>query len=93
VLDETDRWVAKVYLREQDMYRVTLTAPLINHARDVVFLVSGANKAPALHQVLQGPFRPHDFPAQLIRPREVRRLWLVDKTASHRLAGIDENPA
>jgi len=78
VLNEKNRWVAEVYLHEQDMYRVTLTAPIINQARDIIFLVSGANKAPALQKVLQGPFRPHDFPAQLIRPKRTHPLWLVD---------------
>jgi 6-phosphogluconolactonase len=86
VLDEKNRWVAEVYLLEQDMYRVTLTAPIINQARDVIFLVSGVNKAPALQKVLQGPFRPHDFPAQLIRPKRIHPLWLVDKATSYKLS-------
>ena len=85
VLDEKDRWVAEVYVSEQDMHRVTLTAPIINQAREVLFLVSGQGKAKALKQVLQGPFRPHDFPAQLIRTKAGHGLWLVDHDAAARL--------
>ena len=89
VLDEKDRWVAEVYVSEQDMHRVTLTAPIINQARKVLFLVSGQGKAKALKQVLQGPFRPHDFPAQLIRTKAGHAFWLVDRDAA---AKLDADP-
>ncbi len=85
VLDEKDRWVAEVYLPEQDMHRVTLTVPIINQAREVLFLVNGPGKAKALQQVLEGPFRPHDFPAQLIRTKAGHALWLVDHDAAVKL--------
>jgi 6-phosphogluconolactonase len=85
VLDEKDRWVAEVYVPEQDMHRITLTAPVINQARQVLFLVSGPGKAGALQQVLQGPFRPYDFPAQLIRTKAGQSLWLEDRDAAGKL--------
>ena len=86
VLREKQRWVAEVYVAEQEMYRVTLTAPLINQASDVIFLVNGADKAPALQKVLDGPYQPLEFPAQLIRPNGSHPIWLVDEAAGHRLA-------
>ena len=86
VLQESQRWAAEVYIASQEMYRVTLTAPLINRARKVLFLVSGAGKAEALQHVLEGAVQPNDFPAQLIRPNGVHATWLVDKAASHKLA-------
>ena len=86
VLDEKERWVDEVYVAEQHIYRVTLTAPLINQAKEVIFLVSGADKANALQGVLEGAYQPHDLPAQLIRPNGVHPIWLVDKAASHKLA-------
>lgn len=85
VLNEKKRWVADVFVAEQDMYRVTLTAPLINQARDAVFLVSGSDKAAALHSVLEGAYQPHELPAQLIHPSGAHPIWLVDKAASHKL--------
>jgi 6-phosphogluconolactonase len=85
VLDENKHWVEEVYVPEQSMYRVTLTAPLINQARQVIFLVSGSEKALALQNVLEGPYQPHEFPAQLIRPNGVHPTWLVDEAASHKL--------
>jgi 6-phosphogluconolactonase len=91
VLNEQQRWVAEVYVAEQDMVRVTLTAPLINQANQVVFLVSGSDKASALKNVLEGPYQPHEFPAQLIHPNGARPIWLIDKAASHKLTAEIED--
>jgi 6-phosphogluconolactonase len=93
VLDEKERWVQEVYVAEQGMYRVTLTVPLINQAKDVIFLVSGADKALALQSVLEGAYQPHELPAQLIRPNGAHPIWLVDKAASHKLAVETVEPA
>jgi 6-phosphogluconolactonase len=86
VLNETERWVAEVYVAEQNMVRVTFTVPLINQADQVVFLVSGADKAHALHEVIEGAYQPQEYPAQLIHPNGTHPIWLVDKAAGHKLA-------
>lgn len=93
VLDEKERWVDAVYVAEQSMYRVTMTAPLINQAREVIFLVSGTEKASALQSVLEGAYLPHDFPAQLIRPNGGHPVWMVDKAAAHKLVPETVEPA
>lgn len=82
VLDEQSRWVADVYVAEQELGRITLTAPLINQAATVAFLVAGAAKADVLRQVLKGPSDPYRLPAQLIRPVKGELLWLVDEESS-----------
>jgi 6-phosphogluconolactonase len=85
VLNETKRWISDVYVKELNMYRVTFTAPLINLAGQVVFLVSGVDKATALQNVLEGAYQPEEYPAQLICPKGAHPLWLVDKAAAHKL--------
>jgi 6-phosphogluconolactonase len=85
VLNEQKRWVSDVFISELDMHRVTFTAPFINQASQVVFLVSGLDKAGVLEKVLEGPYQPHELPAQLIRPNGAHPIWLVDKAASHKL--------
>jgi 6-phosphogluconolactonase len=82
VLQERQKWAAEVYVPEQGLYRVTLTAALINQAALVAFLVSGADKAKILKEVLTGPSEPLRLPAQLIRPEGGRLLWLVDQDAA-----------
>jgi 6-phosphogluconolactonase len=82
VLAETQRWVAAVYAAAGDLHRVTLTAPLINQARLVAFLVAGRAKAAILQEVLHGPLEPSRLPAQLIRPMRGDLLWLIDLDAA-----------
>jgi 6-phosphogluconolactonase len=93
VLDEKEHWVKEVYVVERGMYRVTLTVPLINQAKEVIFLVNGADKALALQSVLEGAYQPHELPAQLIRPNGAHPIWLVDKAASHKLVPETVEPA
>ena len=86
VLDEQERWVADVHVLEGDLDRVTLTAPLINAARTVAFLVAGGGKAEILRQVLEGQRDICRLPAQLIQPTEGDLLWLADREAAHLLS-------
>jgi len=86
VLKEAERWAAAVYVAEQDLYRVTLTAPLINQAALVAFLVAGGAKAAVLREVLHGPRDPARLPAQLIQPQNGELLWLTDLAAAGLLA-------
>jgi 6-phosphogluconolactonase len=81
-LAETVRWVAPVYVAEQDLYRLTLTAPLLNQGRAVVFLVAGAAKAAVVREVLGGPREPRRLPAQLIQPVAGELYWLLDEAAA-----------
>ena len=63
------------------MDRITLTAPAVNSAANVIFMVTGADKAPALTAVLERFYEPDQLPAQLIQPVKGNLLWLVDTTA------------
>ena len=74
-------WVGKFFTE-----RITLTAPAANQANRVIFLVTRADKAPALKAVLEGPYEPEQLPAQLIQPANGRLLWLVDQAAGSMLA-------
>jgi len=85
-LAESDRWVAAVSVADQDLHRITLTAPLINQAAMVAFLVAGGAKAGVLRVVLHGPRDPARLPAQLIQPRHGELRWLVDLAAAGDLA-------
>jgi 6-phosphogluconolactonase len=69
-------WVGKLLAD-----RITLTAPAINNAAHVIFMVTGADKAPALTAVLERVYEPDQLPAQLIQPANGTLLWLVDKAA------------
>lgn len=88
VLEEAERWVKAYYLEPQQMYRITLTAPLINRAKKIVFLAFGENKATALREVLEGNPDYQQYPAQLIKPTDGGEVhWYVDKAAASKLSG------
>jgi 6-phosphogluconolactonase len=88
-VDEAERWVAAELVPEVGMWRVTLTAPAINAAARVLFLVTGRDKAATLREVLSGPRDPRRLPAQLISPSPGRLTWLVDEAAAAELGGAD----
>ncbi len=79
---EAERWVMAVPAPSGDMWRVTLTPAVLNLAKNVTFVVSGASKAQRLAEVLEGPFNPDILPAQAIRPTQGRLTWMVDEAAA-----------
>jgi 6-phosphogluconolactonase len=79
---ERTRWVVRNHVPTLKTDRVTLTTPILNQASMVLFLVTGADKASALQAVLEGPSDPERLPAQLIRPKSGRLIWLVDRAAA-----------
>ncbi len=79
---EPHQLVASVWVPEQNMARITLTPHAINHANQVNFLVTGANKALAVKQVLEGPRDPVKFPGQLITHNVT---WYLDALAASEL--------
>lgn len=85
VLDEQQHWVGEVFVAEEGVHRLTLTAAAINQAALVVFLVSGADKAPILRKVVQEAQNPRSIPAQLIKPVDGGLFWLVDRQAARLL--------
>jgi len=87
-LHEQRRLVVANRVAKLDTDRITLTAPVLNGASDVLFLIQGADKAEALHAVLEGPYDPDRLPAQLIRPRHGRLRWLADPAAAARLGAM-----
>lgn len=82
VLDEKTRWVKEVYLTDQQMYRITLTAPFINQAKKIAFILFGSSKAQVLYDVLKGKYQPDFLPAQLIRPSSGELHWFIDESAA-----------
>ncbi len=73
-------WVGKLYTT-----RLTLTAPVLNNAARVLFLIQGEDKASALKAVIEGPYEPDQLPAQLIRPHNGELRWVVEQGAGRML--------
>jgi 6-phosphogluconolactonase len=78
-VQEKTRWVMANPVEKLGHCRLTLTTPILNNAACVLFLVSGADKATVLQEVIEGAYEPERLPAQLIRP--ARLLWFADQAA------------
>ncbi len=79
VLQERRRIAAAAYHKAQKMWRITLTLPVLNAARNVMFLVTGGEKSEAVRRVLSGD---ETLPGSLVRPESGRLLWLLDSAAA-----------
>ncbi|AEW02727.1 6-phosphogluconolactonase [Niastella koreensis] len=87
VIHEQKAWVTSFYLDAQQMYRITLTAPIVNRARKVAFLTFGAGKANALFEVLKGEPAIEQYPSQIIQPASGQLHWFVDEAAASKVKG------
>jgi 6-phosphogluconolactonase len=85
-LQETKRLVVANWVEKLNTDRITFTYPLLNQAACVMFLVSGADKAEILEQILEGP---GDLPAQKVSPVNGRLLWIEDHAAAAKLSDSD----
>jgi 6-phosphogluconolactonase len=81
-VEESNKLVAAPWVEKLQTYRVTLTPPVLNAAKHVVFLVSGPDKATALQAVLEGSSEYARYPAQVINPTAGHMVWLVNQDAA-----------
>jgi 6-phosphogluconolactonase len=85
VLKEREQWVAAPWVEKFQTHRITLTPPVFNAAKRVLFVVGGSDKDKAAEAVLEGPFQPNRYPAQIVNPGRGDVVWLLDREAASRL--------
>ena len=81
-LQEKSRLVVANWVEKLKTHRMTFTLPVLNAARNVAFLVSGTDKAPALKAVLEENVPGEQYPAKLVQPTNGRLIWFVDRAAA-----------
>jgi 6-phosphogluconolactonase len=74
--------VVAPYVEKLKAYRLTLTLPVINHAANIWFLVSGASKAGILSKVLNSDVASPQIPATLVTPTDGRMIWFISQDAA-----------
>jgi len=89
-LNEIGRLAIANHVPQKDTWRISLTWPVINQGVEVVFEITGANKADVLAEVLTGPRDPERLPSQLIRPSNGKLLFLLDEAAAAKLPPASE---
>ena len=78
-LKEQERCFVANWVEKFNSNRLTTTYPVLNNARNVIFLASGKGKAQILNEVLNSP--EAGYPAQKVQPTPGRLQWFVDKAA------------
>ena len=81
-LNENNRLAVANWVPQMDEYRFTMTFPLINNAANIMFLVSGTEKAATLKDVIEGAYRPDVLPAQRVKPGHGELIWMLDEAAA-----------
>jgi 6-phosphogluconolactonase len=66
-------------------YRITMTPRTINNAKEIVIATEGEGKADALAHALDGPYDPNTYPVQIVKPKNGRLTWIVDRAAASKL--------
>jgi 6-phosphogluconolactonase len=84
-LKEDRFWVVPNWVEKFKTFRLTLTAPAINRAAQIIFLVTGEGKARRIAEVIRGLRDPERLPSQLIQPVDGSLAWFIDKAAAANL--------
>ncbi len=81
-LHEKQKLVAANFVPKLNAHRLTFTYPLINAAKQVMFLVAGQDKAEPLRDVLSEQVSIEERPSAGVRPTDGEVIWLVDRAAA-----------
>ncbi len=84
-LQEHERPAVAVYVPKLQSWRITITYPLIERAREIMLLVAGAAKADVVAQVLGGAPEAAEYPVARVRAPEGELVWWLDRAAAARL--------
>lgn len=81
-LTESHHLAVPTWVEKLKSWRLTMTYPVINNSRNVMFLVAGEAKAEAVREVIDGKKDAAHFPAQSVRPKDGRLMWFLDEHAA-----------
>lgn len=81
-LDEKNRIAIANPVPQMNTTRFTLTYSVINAARNVAFLVAGADKSAILAKVVDGDADFHELPSKGVKPVDGHLFWFVDAAAA-----------
>ncbi|GAC1431027.1 MAG: 6-phosphogluconolactonase [Terriglobales bacterium] len=83
-LKENNRLVVSNWVDKLKTERITMTYPVLNNAAAVMFLVIGADKAPAVSKVFEDS--SSELPSQKVRPTSGKLMWMLDEPAASALS-------
>jgi 6-phosphogluconolactonase len=85
-LQEKSRLVIANWVEKLKTHRLSFTFPVLNAGHTVAFLVSGTDKAPVLHLVLEDNVPGEQYPAKMVQPKDGKLIWFLDRAAASALS-------
>ncbi len=87
---EKEALVTSIFVSQFKNWRVTMTLPIFNAAREIIFLAVGTKKASIIQRLLEKDTPDSNLPATLIQPSEGSLCWMLDEEAG---SGLKEHPS
>lgn len=81
-IEECERHVVAVFVPRLNAWRVTLTLPVLNAAREIFFLVSGRSKSNIIQRIMSINNPTKEFPASMVNPENGILHWMLDSDAA-----------
>ena len=77
---ENNKWVTADFINKLNTWRVTITLPVINNSKNIIFIASGSDKASIVNRVLND--KNASLPAQKVNPLIGKLYWFLEKNAA-----------
>ncbi|MCG8603550.1 6-phosphogluconolactonase [bacterium] len=90
-VEERDQSVTAVFVQKLNTWRITLTLPVLNRARHVIFVVVGEAKARIVQMIMNLAKPSVELPASLVQPDPGRLYWFLDGTAGSLLNALGDH--
>ncbi len=81
ILQQQKRFFDAVYVKQKATWRASITFPIINHARHVLFLVAGVDKRPVIQKIFSRSQHPPLLPVQMLKPAGRVEMYLDSDAA------------
>lgn len=82
ILKEKKRLVQEVWVEQKQNWRISFTLPLINKSAQIIFLVTGREKATVVSDIVHHKKIKPVLPAQLVKPVKGNICWMLDEEAA-----------
>ncbi len=80
-VEECEKHAVAVFVPKLDVWRVTLTLPVLNAARRILFLVSGKSKSEMVQRIISNKQPAKEIPATMVNPQNGELHWMLDSDA------------
>lgn len=81
-VEEEGKWAVSVFVSKLGSWRVTLTLPVLNNAKELIFIVSGKVKSQIVKKILELQGSVLEVPASLVSPSKGNVHWMLDSEAA-----------